>query len=526
MIVVSKDQQLIIHIICRIGINHRRGGRALGDELVVDVERGRAAVGGKLQQRSIRRGEIAILRQIGGRHVVPALVAVIDAIGGHQRRPRCHIEDNLAVAINRNSRAGAEREAQLIASELIDREGRGAAGSRIGGVVGQGEGDLGLTGFLLELPEGVEQGVDRRGRGWIGAGRTGEQYTLVEVRRAGVDGDGVEIGGGQAVAGAGGVLVDEVGELQLGLRHAADHISGRATKAQQIGRGEAVGLEKGGDTAEGDAGAQVVEPQGVAVEIGATVAIHGCGVGAIGDHGPAPGIEIGAIGSTGDGITGAGVTAPSGLLIGDAIHDEARFEQPAVGQIGVADGGGRGLAVGHQSGTVGVGPGCGLGPELNRVGRAAAARCGNGCEGRLAAAGGLGDIHGVRQHGAAAVAVDARHGGAWFDAQSADAIAGVERTDEGVVDDSEGGASDHQLQAGVGVGGGIGVSLERRAGQRLGLADPVGAGRGGGVRCGGHEGADHLGDGGAREHTDAGESRANGEGAGAQSRDAELIRCD
>ena len=76
---------------------------------------------------------------------------------------------------------------------MIDRQGGGAIGFGSAGVLSQRERDLGLTGFLLKLPERFEQGVDRFSRGWIGAGITGDQHTLVEIRRGGVNSDGVEV---------------------------------------------------------------------------------------------------------------------------------------------------------------------------------------------------------------------------------------------------------------------------------------------------------------------------------------------
>ena len=219
-----------------------------------------------------------------------------------------------------------------------------------------------------------------------------------------------------------------MGELQLGLRYRADHIGWRATEAGEIAGAEAVGRKEGAHATESGAGAQVVQLEGVAVKIGSTITAHGGGVSAIGEHNPTPGVEITAIGAIADGLTGSCIATSSGLLISDAINDEARFQQPAVWQLCLANGGGGGLAVSHQAGAVGVGIGCGLRPKLDRVGRAAATRCCDGREGSISAANALLLINHIGHNSATAVAVDCGDGGAWHDAKAADAITGIELT--------------------------------------------------------------------------------------------------
>ena len=273
------------------------------------------------------------------------------------------------------------------------------------------------------------------------------------------------------------------------------------------------------DAFKGSAAGQIVEQQGIAVDVAAAVANHGFGVRPAGPHGPLPAIDRARIVSARAGDQAAGGC----LLIGDLIHQEAGVEQPAIGKDGGADGGAGGLPKGHQAGPFGIAALGQLGPEFDAVGECGADRCGaQGGHGKRIA------VSGIEREGSGAgsgvVTVDGDDAGARCDSCATDPITygqgplAEARHREDVVGDRTAEAGDAGVGAGAvgwaAVGWDVGGDGADRAQHRAQPgADHTGAvavlnGRGIGVGDGAGDGVVQSpagGAGGGRDRIDAAE---------------------
>ena len=234
------------------------------------------------------------------------------------------VKHQLATGVHRNRGAAGQREAELITgigfcAQAVRQLARAGGGAAAGGR--QREVDFGLTGFGFKIPEGLKH------RGEIGTNAIAHLHqSLVENGGAGIHGDAIEAGIGQAGAG-----IKVVAELQLGDRHIGHRGRIAACAADQIGRREVVVGQKLMDAIERLAAAQVVEQQGIAVQIAATITAHGGGVGTGGHHAPLPAVE--GVGRIADTAGNRADQAPGcGLLVGDAIDHETGVQQPAIRQ--------------------------------------------------------------------------------------------------------------------------------------------------------------------------------------------------
>ena len=256
---------------------------------------------------------------------MPAVVAIIICRVREQRLPYCHIKGDLAFAVHRHRRAEAHGKVQCIAAILFDPGDRRLADRRLGLVGGiEGEEHLGPTGFLLEVPEAFQH----RAEIGIGCRLGSEHQTGVHHGGAGVDRDAIERGAGHRLT-HGRIEVQIGAELEGGAGRGGDLIGGCAVEAGQITAAQSVIGQEVVDAIDRVADEQVVEEQGIAVEVAAAIAVHRPGVGAIGLQGPGIAIEIGGL----DALRQADFQALlQGVLPAELDHREAGAEQPALGQ--------------------------------------------------------------------------------------------------------------------------------------------------------------------------------------------------
>ena len=313
---------------------------------------------------------------------MPVAIAQIAAGRRRERQVLADVEDDLAAAIDRDGRPTPEDKAELVARIVLGAERVGVAG-RWGDRAGiLPEHHLRFAGGLLIRRKAVQH---RREIG-IGGRIICADKALVEQRGAGVEFHGIERGGGPL-----GVGVDELGEGQIGAGHQHHGVGDCAVQALELGCREAIAGQKGIHTGDRLTGDEIGEGEGIGIEIGAALAVHGGAVGPIGLQAPGPAVERIAL-AAGD-RRGIDQSQAGGIVVAEPLHLEGALQQPTGGQAGGPDGCLRGLPHRHDAGTGGIGTGLQLHPALDRIGQRGSRR-GSGIRGRWSRQGGrrnLGD---------------------------------------------------------------------------------------------------------------------------------------
>ena len=311
--VVGEQLGLAIDVERQVGTADRGGS----DQLAVDEQRGRATVGGHLNGGAVD-AVIAVSGAVADGDVMPGVIAQIAAQRSRERQILADVEDEPAGTVDRDGRATPEFEPERVARVVLGVQRIGEA-LRLGRPGILPEHHLCLAGGLLIAPQAVQHRVEAG----VGGGIRRTHEALVEQRRAGIELHGIERGGGPLAVG-----IDVIREGQAGGRRQGHGVGGGAIEAWQLLRRQPVAGQKGLDTTDLLAADQIVQPQGIGIEIAAAGTVHGGAVGPIGLQAPGPAPNRIAL-SGGD--RGGIDQAQAGGVVGAELqHLEGALQQPAV----------------------------------------------------------------------------------------------------------------------------------------------------------------------------------------------------